>query len=136
MGLSPLTSVLYRTKNQKYLQNKTPGTTEYFIRMFKFYSKGFGEYPYPVRNTIVSGTRAHFSLFHLMSSYNEYHTVMIILCPGMKERFCHLSKEFFTSRCESAHSLGSSYQNQPLDSEDDEVRVKTDLGQYLTKIEH
>ena len=50
------------------------------------------------------------------------------------EKFCHLSKEFFTSRCESAHSLGSSYQNQPLDSEDNGVGAKTDLGQYSIKI--
>ena len=77
--------VLYRTKNQKYLQIKTSEPTEYLIRMFKFYSKGFGEYPYPVRNWNVSGTHAHFSLFHLMSSYNDNHTVMIILCLGMKD---------------------------------------------------
>ena len=85
MGLSPLTYVLYRTKNQKYPQNKSSDPTEYFIRMFKFYSKGFGGYLYPVRNWNVSSTRARFSLFHLMSVHNDNHTAIIILCPAMKD---------------------------------------------------
>ena len=46
----------------------------------------------------------------------------------------HISEVTSSAGNTNAHSLGSSYQNQPLGSEDDEVREKTDLGQYSMKI--